>query len=128
MKKVFFAMTLLAAVAAAPAFAQTATVRANVPHEFVVNGYNLPAGEYEVAETFGSNAVHVRSIDRKETVILLAQDGTVTNGDSSMVFRVADGKYYLSAYVRGGLTKELAAKDVPAGATLASIKASLVKR
>ncbi len=123
MKNLLFVMTILAAVVAMPAFAQSAVVTANVPNEFIVNGHAMPAGEYEVAQAFGSQTATIRSADRKSTAMIVTWGGKSIDGDANMVFRVVDGKHYLVAFAANGIEKELSLKSVPAGGVLASIKA-----
>ena len=123
MKNLLLGMTLLAAVAVVPAFAQTANVRVNVPTEFVVNGQAMPAGEYTVAQTFGSQAAIIQSIDHKASAIFVTWGAKSTDGDASLTFRVVEGKYYLTAFSENGISKELSTKSVPSGGVLASIKA-----
>lgn len=123
MKKLLIVMTILAAVAVVPAFAQATTVRVNVPNEFVVNGHAMPAGEYAVEETFGSQTAIIQSLDHKTSAIVVTWGARSTDGDSSLTFRVVDGKYYLTAITENGISKELSAKSVPSGGVLASIKA-----
>jgi hypothetical protein len=123
MKNLLFVLTILAAVMAMPAFAQTAGVSANVPNDFIINGHVMPAGEYEVAQSFGSQTALIRSIDHKASAMVVTWGAKSTGGDPNLTFRVVDGKYYLVAFSANGIEKDLSTKAVPAGGMLASIKA-----
>jgi len=123
MKNLLFLMTLLAAVVAVPAFAQTANAYVNVPNEFIVNGHAMPAGEYEIAQSFGSQTAIIRSADHKSTAMVVTWGARSTDGDASATFRVVNGKYYLVGFSENGISKELSTKSVPSGGVLASIKA-----
>jgi hypothetical protein len=123
MKNLLFVLTILAAAVAMPAFAQTAGLSATVPNEFIINGHAMPAGEYEVAQTFGSQTAVIRSVDHKASAMVVTWGAKSTEGDSNLTFRVVDGKYYLVAFSSNGIEKELSTKSVPAGGILASIKA-----
>ena len=123
MKNLLFVMTILAAAVALPAFAQTAGVIANVPNEFIINGHAMPAGEYEVAQSFGSQLATIRSVDRKASASMVTWGARAMEGDPNLTFRVIEGKYYLVGFSANGITQELSTKSVPAGGVLASIKA-----
>ena len=59
--KVFTTMTLMAALAVAPAFAQPKpTVRADVPFDFVVGKAVLPAGQYDIKPGGSNETILVR--------------------------------------------------------------------
>ena len=55
MKKNLIAVVTLGLMLAAPALAQTASMKVNVPFDFIVNGKTLPAGEYQV-DTLSTSA------------------------------------------------------------------------
>ena len=123
MKNLLFVMTILAAAVAMPAFAQTAGLLANVPDEFIVNGHAMPAGEYEITQSFGSQLATIRSVDHKASAAMVTWGPKSTGGDPNLTFRVIEGKYYLVGFTANGIAKELSTKSVPAGGVLASIKA-----
>jgi hypothetical protein len=63
MKKVLgcLSMAALAVVLAAPVSAQTLTLKASVPFDFVVGGRTMPAGDYEVGTLNEGGVLAVRN-------------------------------------------------------------------
>jgi hypothetical protein len=58
MKKHLFALLGLGLLlASAPVYAQTITLKADVPFDFVVNGHTLPSGEYTIRSANSSGRV-----------------------------------------------------------------------
>ena len=108
MKKLFTATSLLAALAAAPAFAQTTVVRANVPFEFHAGGAVLPAGEYEFTDGLNRETIRIRSTDGKHTAFVIAQarnTATTRAIEPVIAFRNVDGKAYLATVSRPAATQ-----------------------
>ena len=63
MKRVFgcLSMAALAVVLAAPVSAQTVTLRASVPFDFVVGGHTMPAGSYLVSSEGNLGVLAIRN-------------------------------------------------------------------
>lgn len=104
-----------------------ATLRSNIPFDFSVGKKVLPAGEYEVADSFTADTMYIRSIDGKQSAITLTNSGAVNPngwGDASLAFSVVDGKRYLVTVTRPGVVKEV--PQAPHGSgVLAIIKAAI---
>ncbi len=70
MKNNVIAVLTLGLLLAAPALAQSASMKVNVPFDFIVNGKTLPAGEYRV-ETMAPSAgpVSIRHAEKRERAL-----------------------------------------------------------
>lgn len=83
-----------------------ATIRANIPHAFVVNNTTLPAGNYivTVPESIDLNVLEIRSADYKVAVLFETQpvNATRTSRQSELVFdRVGDTYFLAQVFLRG---------------------------
>jgi hypothetical protein len=78
--------------------AQSVSIRADVPFNFVVNDRLLPAGEYTISPItpYGS-AIRLRSSDSKMTVVLTPCQcaSAPAQQESKLVFRVSGNRYLL---------------------------------
>jgi len=128
MKKNLIAALTLGLLLAAPALAQTASMKVNVPFDFIVNGKTLPAGEYKVDGL--STSTGTIAIRNTETTAKLM---TLTNGcesieaadASKLVFHRYGGQYFLAQVWSAGSSegrelprsraeRELASNNQPA--------------
>jgi hypothetical protein len=57
-------MAALAILLAAPVSAQTITVKASVPFDFVVGARTMPAGEYVVSTGRDFGVLQIRNVDK----------------------------------------------------------------
>ena len=96
MKNFFAALTIMAAAAVAPAFAEpTATLRVNVPFDFVAGKVTLPAGQYEMSTISMPDTVHIRSTDGRVRAFLRTTPAGVPGEKYGMVFQTVNGKHFL---------------------------------
>jgi len=101
MKKVLgcLSMAALAFVLAAPVSAQTITLKASVPFDFVVGGHTLPAGDYLVSQGNGERFLTVRNVssDATPTVVTLSVPGsTAAAGEAFLTFHRYGSDYFLA--------------------------------
>src|SRR5512141_1980169 len=108
MKKTSFAvlaLTVLVALAATSVYAQTFSVRANIPFDFYVGSKLMPAGEYTFDTILGNGLGRIRSADLRTSMGVLFQPTTLPVGTSketaSLTFHRYDKTYFLSE-VRDG--------------------------
>ena len=108
MKKTHFAvlaLTALMALAAISVYAQTFTVRANIPFDFYIGSSVMPAGEYTFDTMLGNGLGRIWSADLHRSVGLLFQPSMLPVGSSketaSLIFHRYDKAYFLSE-VRDG--------------------------
>ena len=101
MKKVLgcLSMAALAVVMAAPVSAQTLTVTASVPFDFVVAGRTMPAGDYVVNSIKIFGVLEVQDASQAATPALTRADASYGpgNGDGAyLTFRRYGGDYFLA--------------------------------
>ena len=100
MKKAFAFMSIaaLAVVLAAPLPAQTVSVQANVPFDFVVAGRTMPAGEYELGTLTQSAILAVRGASHSPaiTTTISSTAGKGRHGEAYLVFHRYGNQYFLS--------------------------------
>ena len=108
MKKTSFvvlALTVLVALAATSVYAQTFTVRANIPFDFYAGSKLMPAGEYTFDTILGNGFGRIWSADLQRSVGVLFQPTSLPVGSSketaSLSFHRYDKTYILSE-VRDG--------------------------
>jgi hypothetical protein len=80
------------------ASAQSVSIRADVPFNFVVNDRILPSGEYTIIPiTLNGSAIRLRSSDSKIAVALMPCQCASAAGEheTKLVFRVAGTSYLL---------------------------------
>ena len=98
-------VTVLVALAAVPVFAQTFTVRANIPFDFIVGSTTMPAGEYRFDTLSHQGAGHIQSVDLHRDVVVTFEPATLPVGSNmapvSLIFNRYDNTYFLSE-VRDG--------------------------
>jgi hypothetical protein len=91
-------MVALAVSLAAPVSAQSATLRASVPFDFIVGGRTMPAGDYLVGASGSSAIVQVRNTS-KDIAPAVAMSNVVSGSQDSEVFlrfRRYGGDYFLA--------------------------------
>lgn len=99
MKHAIYKVTILVALLAIPAatlYAQQTGSRFTVPFEFVVNGYNLPAGDYFI-EALWWNAVAFHHGKGEANLIVLAQQSKRTQEVQTKVIFHKYGDHYILA-------------------------------
>jgi hypothetical protein len=108
MKKTNFAvlaLTVLVALAATSVYAQTFTVRANIPFDFYIGSSVMPAGEYTFDTILGNGFGRIWSADLHRSVGVLFQPTMLPVGSSkdvaSLIFHRYENTYFLSE-VRDG--------------------------
>jgi hypothetical protein len=127
--KIFTTMSLMAALAVAPAFAQPKpTIRANVPFDFVVGKAVLPAGQYDIKAGASLETILVRETAGSAGAFVITNPtgSAVSQDETSLVFRTTGDTHYLQAVNSPSGSREL--RNAPAkGGTVSVIKAALVK-
>ena len=98
MKKHLIRASVLALAAAAGSFAETPTVTANIPFDFIVAGRNLPAGHYSTNQLAGLQIVTLKSADANAGVVVSSTGGDrVPQGTQArLVFHRYGNLYFLS--------------------------------
>jgi len=101
MKKVFgsLSMAALAVVLAVPVSAQTITLKASVPFDFVVGGRTMPAGDYVVSTVGNLGVLQVLNAAggvRPTLTITNAVSGPLDSGGASFTFHRYGGDYFLA--------------------------------
>ncbi len=97
-----FAIAALALLLVWPAAAQsswTSKAKASVPFAFVVNGTDLPAGDYRIMTQSGKMLL-IQNVDKPElAVVVQNRDIVLVRGelvkDSKLVFSLNNGKHVL---------------------------------
>ena len=102
MKFRYFAIAALALLLVWPAAAQsswTSKAKASVPFPFVVNGTNLPAGNYRIMDQSGKMLL-IQNIYKPEFQVMVGnRDVVLPRGelvnDTKLIFSLNDGKHVL---------------------------------
>src|SRR5215472_3782606 len=111
-QKMFLNLAMLSGVALmalAPAFAQDREmVDAKIPFAFNVGSKMLPAGNYEVSNTF-TNTLVIRNTATHQAVMAItnADSPKQIEGDGAVIFRSYGDTYFLSAVQAGENRKAL---------------------
>ena len=102
---VVLTVTVLVVLAAMSVYAQTFTIRANVPFDFLVGSKVMPAGEYAFDTLLGRGIGRLSSADLQLSVAVLFQPTMLPvgsdKGSASLIFHRYDKTYFLSE-VRNG--------------------------
>ena len=100
---------------------------ASIPFEFWIGGSRLPAGVYRIEHLESTSYFFLRSADRKTAqavYTLPVDDSPATDGDSKLVFRIANGRHYLyggwGPFGRRVVTAE-STRPVPSGYNRADV-------
>jgi hypothetical protein len=101
----FLSVATLGVALAASLAAQTVSITASVPFEFMVAGRSMPAGDYTVGSVFPEtgSAIHV-SNGNSNVVSLVIRSNTNSNertGQVSLIFHRYGDQYFLSRIVDG---------------------------
>ena len=99
MKKNLIAVLTLGLLLAAPALAQTASMKVNVPFDFIVNGKTLPAGEYRVdGLSTSTSTIAIRNTEQSAKLMALTNgcESTEAAEASKLVFHRYGGQYFLA--------------------------------
>jgi hypothetical protein len=109
-------------LATASAFAQTISLKANIPFNFVVNGKTLPAGEYTVQSMGSERALSIRNSDQaaKSLVLANACESMRPVDRTKLVFRRYGDQYFLARVWIGGNTS---GQEIPASKQEAELAA-----
>ena len=94
-------ISLLTLLAALCVYAQTSTVRANIPFAFSAAGKQFPAGQYGFVPDIGSQMIRLTGADGKNVAVVMIQDRTAgaihnTPADAHIVFDKVGEAYFLS--------------------------------
>jgi hypothetical protein len=110
MSLVVMALTVLVALAGTSVYAQTFTVRANIPFDFTIGSKVMPAGDYTFDTRMGHGIGHIRSADLHRNVALLFEPSTLPigfdRGSASLVFHRYDKTYFLSEVRDGSIAAD----------------------
>ena len=101
----WLSISTLVAVLAVPVFAQSRSLKANIPFDFTAGSRALQAGEYTFDETGNSGTVLLRNADFETVGFLSAQTswaGLGTSGsDAKLIFHRIGDQYFLREIVDG---------------------------
>ena len=127
--KIFTTMTLMAALAVAPAFAQNNfAVRATVPFDFVVGKAVLPAGQYDVKAGAGSETLLVREREGDASAFVITSPAVAPHADEiSLVFRTIGDTHYLQTVRSSAGARDLSNSGPAKGGMVHVIKAAIVR-
>ena len=92
-------MAALAVLLAAPVSAQTITLQASVPFDFVIAGRTMPAGDYMVSTSGDTGLLQVRSLANGGEPVFAtsnAADGPSDPSRASLTFNRYGGDYFLA--------------------------------
>jgi len=92
-------MAALAILLAAPVSAQTITLKANVPFDFIVAGRTMPAGEYVLSTSGGSSVLQVQSVPMgiaPAIATINAVNGPWDGNGAVLTFNRYGGDYFLA--------------------------------
>jgi hypothetical protein len=97
---VILALTVLAALAVTSVYAQTFTIRANVPFDFYIGSSAMPAGEYTFDTLMGQGMGRIWSADLHRSLVVpfrltMLPAGT-GKGSANLVFHRYDKTYFLA--------------------------------
>ncbi len=94
---------------------------ATVPFEFWIEGYRLPAGDYQIESLQSTSYLLFRSTDGRIIQVAYAlplDDDPAKESDCKLIFRIKDGRHYLyggwGPFGRRVLTGE-SVRPVPSG-------------
>jgi len=127
--KIFTTMTFMAALAVAPAFAQSQpSVRATVPFDFVVGKAVLPAGQYDVKAGPGTETMVVReTVGKASAYVITTPAGNGSSQEAALVFRTIGDTHYLQAVRNSFGARELHNSGPAKGGMVSVIKAAIVR-
>ena len=119
MKKMLgcLSMAALAVVLAAPVSAQTVTLRASVPFDFVVGGRTMPAGDYELGTLGDIGLLRVQNAVagiKPAFTMTNATAGPLDGGKVFLTFHRYGGDYFLAEIWDGSTA---AGRSVPMSRT-----------
>jgi len=104
------ALSILVGSLAAPLSAQTITLKANIPFQFVVGEKTMPAGEY-LLQKGSSLFVSLQSFGEKSAVLSPVFPSGILDGanrgEAKLYFRRYGDQYFLSAIWDGYIDKGL---------------------
>ena len=92
-------MAALAILLAAPVSAQTLTVKASVPFDFVVGARTMPAGEYVVSTGHDFGILQIRNLDKSIAPVFAVTNGGDGPSEGEGVFLTFNrygGDYFLA--------------------------------
>ena len=99
MKKNLIAALTLGLLLAAPALAQTVSMKVNGPFDFIVNGKTLPAGEYRVdAISTSTGTIAIRNSEKAAKILALTngRESLEASETSKLVFHRYGSQYFLA--------------------------------
>ena len=100
---VIVAVSILMAIAVTPLAAQTLTLTANIPFEFIMAGKTMPAGQYEVARSFSTPMIVLRGIEQRTGALSIVLREPVASknpaADTRLVFNRYGDHYFLHEVV-----------------------------
>ena len=94
----FLALASVATVLAVPLCAQTISVSADIPFQFVVRDQVMPAGQYTVTSGGSSPTLVLRNAGSKANVFVITStvEGSEAKGGYQLVFHRYGNQYFLS--------------------------------
>jgi hypothetical protein len=104
--------------------AQTATIKAQVPFDFIANGKTLPSGECTIAvEMNGRALLSISSGNQHNFAFTVDDESASAKKETALVFHHYGNRYFLAAIKRQGKTgyqmpasrleRELQARSIP---------------
>ena len=130
MKRLITTLSVMAALVAAPAFAQSKPgVRANIPFSFVAGRATLPAGLYDIREGMNPETLLIKAVNTKDAAFVITNSTAtpLSLDDAALVFRGGAETHYLTAVWRTSGSREIRNKNAEAVGRVSVIKAVLVK-
>jgi hypothetical protein len=98
MKLSKLATLVLTLAAAGAVYAQSPTMTANVPFNFVISGQTMPAGKYTINDLGSAHTVAIRQADAKAAAVAITSnvEQPGPGGPTPMVFHRYGNRYFLS--------------------------------
>jgi hypothetical protein len=106
-------LAALAVVLSAPVSAQSVTLKASVPFDFVVGGHTMPAGDYVLSTVGNFGVVEVRNESMGIVPSFIMSDaayGPLDSARGSLTFRRYGGDYFLAKIWDGSVA---AGRSIP---------------
>lgn len=104
-------VALMVLILAAPVWAQTGGIKAEVPFDFGVRGKTLPAGEYSVKKALDDNGQGMvwMLTSEEDSIVILAKARRDPEADDqiSLSFNRYGDSYFLSGFIVPGTRIEL---------------------
>ncbi len=99
------AVAVVAIAAALPVLAQTITLKANIPFEFMVGEKVMPAGQYQITGTGSPDVLRLEDFEAHSVVLAATQREYIRTDQpaaaTKLVFNRYGNRYFLAEVVNG---------------------------